>query len=114
MANELPNAVALMRDATFMDWVRAGSVYVARTVLTEPDTTASHDVRVRMAQAIVLDPTAMQTRLVNILATDPDVASIGDQVGEGPNMIGQNLIIQKIIGVWTPLAKLVYPNPAVP
>lgn len=105
MANELANAATLMRDETFRDWIMAAAVYQARQVIVEPDTTANHAIRERLAQDVIVSPAILVERLVNVIATDPDVAAKGNTV----DLIGQTIILQKVAAIWTHLARLAYP-----
>ena len=104
MANELPNAVALMRDSDFRDWVMAAAVYTARTVLAEPTATPDYSVRRQLAITILGNPSVIVERTVNIIAADPEVCSKGTTV----TAVGQTLLIQKMADIWTPIAKLLY------
>jgi hypothetical protein len=104
MANELPNAVSLMRSTEFRDWIMAASVYQARLVFLEPSSTADHDVRMKMARDVISSPNILVERLTAIIAADPDVCSIGDT----PQAVGQPVILQKVSDVWTPVAKYLY------
>jgi hypothetical protein len=108
MANEIPNAVTLRRDNDFRDWVIACIGYQARLVLTESTGTNEYEARRRLAAAAILDPAQFGDRMVNVLATDPAIASQGDTV----QLVTQELLISKVAEVWTPLAKLLYPDPA--
>lgn len=106
MANELPNAVALMRDVDFRDWLMAAGAYQARVVLGEPAATPDHAVRVKLAQDVLMSPEMLLDRLVNVVATDPEVAGRGVT----PAVVGQPLILQKVADIWTSLARLSFPQ----
>lgn len=107
MADELPNAVELMRDSTFRDWIIAAIGYTARQVIQESPSTPQYDARRRLAEPAVLDPAVFADRFVNVIATDPAVAAKGTTV----QLVGQALVLQKVSDLWTPLATLIYPDP---
>lgn len=102
MANELPNAVALMRNDEFRDWVMAAAVYQARQVIVEATSVQDHAIRVILAEKVALNPAPYVERFVNVIATDPAVAGLGDT----PSEIGQSTFLAKIAEVWTPMARL--------
>jgi hypothetical protein len=106
MADELPNAVALMRSVDFRDWLLAAGAYQARVVLAEPDTTPLHDVRLKLAEEVLMSPAVIVDRLVNAIATDPEVAG----KGQTPQAVTQALILKKVDLVWSALARMSYPN----
>lgn len=108
MADELPNAVALMRDSEFRDWVVAAIGYQARVVMQEATSIADYAVRRKLASAAILDPAQFGDRFINVIATDPEVAVKGKTV----QLVGQALLLQKVAGVWPHLAKLIFPEPA--
>lgn len=105
MANELPNAVALMEDDTFRKWCIAAAVYQARLVVQEAATVADHGVRLKMAMDVIVNPQLLADRLVHVIAADPAVSGKGDTVQE----ITQDTMIAKVAEVWTILAKNFYP-----
>lgn len=106
MANEIPNAVALMKDSTFRDWVNAAACYQAALVLTDGAATAASK---RLASDALLNPSGPHlNRLVNVLATRVQIASVGTTVGEGAGQIGQALMLAQIAAVWAPLAAVMY------
>lgn len=109
MANELANAVALMEDETFRKWIKAAIVYQSRLVITEPDTTADHPIRVALASIAAPLPERYLDMFVNTIAADPTVAGAGTQVG---TQITQTMILNKIEQVWTPVAKLLVTDTA--
>jgi len=104
MANELANATVLMRDADFRLWCLAASAYQARIVLTEPINTPDHDVRMRLAKDVINNPEVIVDKVVNIIATDPQIATLGQNV----TAIGQAAMLSKIAEIWTPLAEVSY------
>lgn len=106
MADELPNAVALMKDQEWKDWLLAAAAYQARVVLQEPENTPDHPVRLRLAQDVLTSPQIVLERLVTVVSTDPEVAG----KGKTATLVGQPLILQKVAGVWTALAKLAFPQ----
>ena len=106
MANELPNAVALMRSADFRDWLTAAAAYQARVVVLEDVSTADHDIRLKLATDVLMTPSIVVDRLINAVATDPEVAVKGTT----PELVTQAVILQKVAAVWTVLAKLSFPN----
>lgn len=102
MANELANATVLMKDGDFRLWCLAASAYQARVVLTEDPSTPDHDVRMRLAKDVINNPEVIVDKVVNIIATDPQVAGQGSTVAA----IGQPLMLNKIAEIWTPLAEV--------
>lgn len=109
MANELPNAVKLMNDGPFRDWMRAALVYQSREVIMEDTATANHDARLRLASVLAVNPNTHLDMFVNAIAADPSVAGIGVTVGTTAGTVTQPLMLQKVAGVWTPMALLLYP-----
>ncbi len=105
MANEIPNAVALMRDPDFRDWVCAASCYQAAQVLGSGTNAAK-----AMASEVLLNPRGPQLeRLINVLATQTALASVGSTVGTTAGTITQALLLTQIAAVWNPLAAVLYP-----
>lgn len=108
MANEIPNAVALMRDSDFRDWVCAASCYQAAATLTTATATVASKV---MASEVLLNPRGPHLdRLINVLATRTELASVGQTVGEGAGKIGQALLLAQMAVVWAPLAAVLHPQ----
>lgn len=104
MANELHNAISLMRDSNLRDLLTAAAVYQSRLVVMEAATVASHATRLNMANACLVNPTVMADRLTNIIACDPAVAALGTTA----DAIPEDVILNKVASVWTPLANLYY------
>lgn len=105
MANEqITNVVSLRREADFNDWISAACVYQAHQVLIEADTVADHALRARLANDVILDPTVIAKRMVNIIATDSQVYNLGGTAVA----VGQTLVLSKTAEYWTPMAKLVF------
>ncbi len=103
MANEITNAVALMKDPEFRDWVCAAACYQASAALTSGTAAAK-----TMAQEVLLNPRGPHLeRLINVLAVRPNLFNAGATVGEGG--IGQQVLLTEIAAVWTPLATVLYP-----
>lgn len=108
MANELPNAVALMADSDFRAWVMAASCYQASIVVSDAAATAASKA---MAQEVLLNPaSAVTQRLVNVLATRVPICSVGVTVGESAGKVGQALLLAQVALVWAPLAAVLYPT----
>lgn len=104
MADEIVNAITLIKSSDFRDWCRVLSAFQARKVIVESDTTPDHAVRLKLAERVILDPDFILNRVVNILATDPAVCGLGTRIGQD---ITQDLLVAKAAEIWTPLAKLV-------
>lgn len=111
MANEVPNAVDLIQDPTFRDWIRVITGYVARESFTESVATPEHNKRLALATDVVVNLNRYLDQFINIVATDPAVCSIGNSTKIGvANGITQGLLINKVQEYWTPLAKVLYPS----
>ena len=106
MANELKNAVVLLDLPSMVLYAKAAASYQARVVITEPDTTADHAVRTRLADAVIANPDYLVQRAVSVLATDPSV----NGVGSDPAAMDQTVILGSMAKAWTPLAKLLFPE----
>lgn len=107
MANEIPNAVQLMKDSDFRDWVCAASAQIATQQIAGANSTAASKA---MGAAALLNPRGqILERLVNILATRPNICSVGTTVGEQDGSIGQSLLLSELGKVWGPLANILYP-----
>ena len=102
MANEIPNAVALMKDADFRDWVRAGVCYQAAVVIAATGQPATS---VKVANDVVGNPAVHLDRFLNVLACRPQICSIGATVAT----IGQPLLLAQITAVWDKLSTAIYP-----
>lgn len=100
----LANAVALMESDEMRKWCMAASVFQARKVITEAGTVNAHATRLKLADAVVTNPNLYATRFVNVVATDPQVASAGDTPAE----VTESTVIAKVEEVWTPLATLLF------
>lgn len=107
MANEVPNAVVLIKDSDFRDWVRVIIAYTARSIFVEPIATTEHNKRQALANDCITNLDLHLSRFVNVVATDPAIASLGTVVGE---QIPQTILITKIENYWTAIAKVLYPN----
>jgi hypothetical protein len=101
MANEIPNAVALMRDTDFRDWVRAGVCYQAATLIAAGTAPATS---LKVANDVVGSPTVHLERFLNVLATRVPICSVGSTV----EAIGQTLLLAQIAAVWDKLAVAIY------
>lgn len=109
MANEIPNAVQLMKDSDFRDWVCAASAQIATQVIASAGSTAASKA---MGSAVLLTPRGpILDRLVSIIATRPSICSVGTTVGEQAGAIGQALLLTEVASVWSALANLLYPTP---
>lgn len=104
MANELSNAVVLMKNEKFRDWIMAASVYQARVVITEGAAVTDHALRVQLAQTVVVNPDMHLAKFVNALACDPDIAGAGTDI----EVFGQGPLLSKLAGIWTPMAKMIF------
>lgn len=106
MANELPNATALMHDATWRDYLKTASVFVATEVYGEADTVADHETRLKMARDVMFHTDLLADQLVALVSVQIDVCSLGNSASAIP----QETIIAKVRGFWTKIAKERYPN----
>lgn len=102
MANELPNAAALLTDALFRAWATAVCVYTARVVVEEDPATADHDKRMALAQIVLGSPGYGVDIMLSLLATTPAICGLGAT----PVASWQNVMISTAAAYWTPLAKL--------
>ena len=100
------NAVKLMNDSILLSKVRAVSVYVARQVVVESGTTANHAKRLQLATAVVWNPQQYNVLMMNIIACDPDICTATDDA----NAIADNVLIQKVSELWTPVATMLFPT----
>lgn len=107
MAHELPNAVTLMGDSTFRDWVAAAASYTATNVLASGSSTVP--AKAMAAEVLVTPRGAVVERLVNILATRFAICSVGNAVGEDVGQIGQALLLSEMGSIWGSLASVLYP-----
>lgn len=95
--SNLTNALGLIRDSDFQDAVMIGMVFQARVVFTESAATPSHENRLSMAKAVISNPGVYADRMKNVIAADPDVASLGMDAESIP----EATLIAKIAAVWT-------------
>jgi hypothetical protein len=98
------NAVALMADDSLLSMLKAVSVYVAREVIVEPSTTPSHDLRMRLAQQVIYNPSLYTTQFRDIIACDPDICSVAKSASE----ITDATLIEKMSEIWTPVSSMLY------
>lgn len=101
----LANAALLLQDNTFRAWMTAAGAYQARQVVLEPDTTADHAIRLRLANDAIVSPTIVTDRLVTIIGTDPTIAAMGSST----TTLDENTVLNKVAGTWTTIAKMMYP-----
>lgn len=100
VAGELKNAVVMMSDPKFSSWIMAASSYVARTVIAEDPSTANYAIRHNLAKDVLFNPQLHLARFINMVATDPSIASLGTD----PELIGQSVIISGVQNNWTSVA----------
>lgn len=107
MANEIPNAVALIRDDDFRSWIQVAACFQAAAVVVNAGSTAASK---KLATDVLSNPTgAHLNQMIAIMATRPEIASVGVTVGEGAGKIGQTLLLAQIAIIWAPLAAVMYP-----
>ena len=94
------NALSLIRSNEFLDMIMVGMVFQAREVFIEPTNTPEHEARLRMAQAVFGNPSVASDRMKNVIASDPEIAALGGEASDIP----EELLDEKIAGVWTPFA----------
>lgn len=102
MANELPNAAALLTDPVFRSWVTAASVYQARLTMLEADTVPDHAARYALARMVLSTPGFNLDLLVGLLATDDQIAGLGPTPTTAA--VWQGPILTKIAAYWTPVS----------
>lgn len=111
MANEqIKNAVTLVNDQAFRDWIMVGMIFQAKAVVAEDPATANHTLRLQFAQDILVEPDNSNfiRRMQNIIAVDTDVNIF---TGVDAGGITQPLILSKIAFYWNSIANLIY-NPS--
>lgn len=101
----LANAVQLLRNDTLWQYAQAAAGYVARVVLAEPNTAPDADIRKELAQAVLVNPQYQNSLFVTAIATDPEIAILGTEIGDGKD-ISEAAIISAIETLWTPIAVL--------
>lgn len=97
------NAVQLMSDFTFRQYCQAVSVYQARQVTQEAATVAKHTERLALAVKVLDNPDYVTGRMVAMLATKPEIASLGVTLGDG-GAISEGVMLQAAADIWTTLA----------
>jgi len=98
----LDNAAKLIKDATFLDQCMAAAAYQARLVVLEDPTTPDHQIRMDLAQNVILSPENYRTRFAIYLATDPAVSSKGATAA----LVTEATIIDKTAAIWTTVAQI--------
>jgi len=102
----LENATELMKDSTLLELVKAGTVYQSRQVVIEAVGTAEHAARLALANVCIIAPDRHAVQFLNVIACDPTVAALGPTSASVP----ENTILTKLAEVWTPIAKMLYPQ----
>ena len=102
----LANATVLRKDAEFRSWVETAIAYQARLALTESAATADHAIRERLARDAAVTPGIVLELMVTGVATDPAVANKGATA----QLVTEAVVIDAVGALWTPIAKLTYPN----
>ena len=106
MAGPLQNAVLLMNDGTWRQWLTTAAAYNARLIYDESPTVEDHAVRYALALEVLITPQAITDRLVTLVSTDPTIAV---QSGVPANLT-ESSIIDAVMKYWTALAKWKYPE----
>jgi hypothetical protein len=101
----IDNAVSLMNSPVMLDKIRAVSVYVAKQVVVESGTVPNHSKRLQLATAVVWNPLQHNVLLQNIVSCDPDICTTTGDASTIPD----NLLIQKVTELWTPVATMLFP-----
>lgn len=102
----LANAVSLMNSVEWRDWLKAAAAYQAREVVLEPEGTARHALRLKLAEKVITSPEYVVGHLVTIISTDPDVAAKGGT----PTAVTENVVIAKVAASWSRMAELLLPE----
>lgn len=96
----LSNAAKLAQSDLFRDTCLAALVYQARVVIAEPEETEYHEQRMMYARAAINDPEAYRTTVTWVVASDPTIATIGDDPAEIPD----SHILGSVSTAWNHLA----------
>lgn len=105
MANEVANAVQLINDKPFRDWVMVVGCYQSRIVIQNGQDEAArsdHATRLDLANRFLENPNPFLDSLIRLLATDPEICSLGVTVGS--NAVTQEVLITKIAAIWSSFA----------
>lgn len=98
----LANASSLMRDDELLDLVMASLVYNAREVLLGPPAQEHHEMRVRLAREVVLEPARYAEQMRRVVSCDPEIASLGPT----SDLIPEADLISLVGELWTGWAAL--------
>lgn len=105
MADEVPNAVQLINDKPFRDWLMVVGCYQSRVVIQANAAEAAlpdHEKRLDLATRFLDNPSPFLDSLVRLIGTDPSVCSLGVTVG--PGAVTQEVLIQKMAAIWSSFA----------
>lgn len=105
----LENGSMLMDGADadhFRRWLKVAAATTARGVVLEDAGTVDHAVRMRLAVEVMVSPDIVVDRLVTAVATDPQVTANPPTFNDA----AETVIQSKVDGVWTTVAKLMYPD----
>ena len=106
MANEVANAVQLINDKPFRDWVMVVGCYQSRIVIQNNPTEAArpdHQIRLNLANQFLDNPNPFLESMIRLLATDPEICSLGVTVGS--SAVTQEILISKIASIWSSFAE---------
>lgn len=103
----LDNAVTIMNNPLWRQYMTAASAYVARQVYSEPASTSDHDVRMQLAKDVLVQRDLIASQLATLLGTDPTlIAETAD-----PAAVDENGIINAVASYWTAIAHQRYDQP---
>lgn len=106
----LDNAVQILNNPLWKQYMAAASAYVARQVYTEATNTQDYAIRRRLVLDVLVNPNILADRLATLLGTDPDLVTTTSD----PVTVDEQAIVQKVTGYWTALAKSTYPEDGAP
>lgn len=101
----LDNAVTLMANPMWRQYMTAAAAYQARVVYSEAASVPDYATRRRLAIDVLASPDLISSQLAILLGTDPDLVTATSD----PVQVDEPMIIQKVAGYWTAIAKQHYP-----
>lgn len=101
----LDNAVVLLNNPVWRQYMTAASAYVARQVYSEGTGITDHPIRLRLAVDVLSQPDLVASQLATLLGTDPELVT----TTADPVQVDEAGIVAKVSGYWTALAHQQYP-----
>lgn len=100
----LVGGATIASDNAFQARVALGFYFVARQVLSEPESTVGSEKRVRYARAVITQDYNQFLQLSAVIVTDPDIVQALPSQSPAQSAITDGMIVNAISTAWNRLA----------